>query len=409
MDASLHSPAQQAARSGELPEHWHGWLAGRQRVRQVRHFQRRDTSRTGLLDLASNDYLGLCGHPAVRQAATQALQGQGAGAGASRIATGTLPVHRELEDALCRYTGRDAALVFSSGYTANLGLLQALGGPGSLFILDAHAHASLVDGARLSGAAVRTAGHNDLAGMRRILEEQRQQARASRAPSRVAVVVESLYSVLGDSADLGAAARLCQEYGALLVVDEAHSLAATPGGSAVRAAGLQHSAHVLVTATLSKALAAQGGAVLLGGQQAGLLREHLLNTARTFIFDTALNPAAAGAARAALQLADAPRRARLMRNVELIGNTLVAAPGWDARVERGTGPILSVRMGSPATAVRATGCLAVQGISVACFRPPSVPDGISRLRITGHAHHETTVLQEALHAIISTVTQEEHS
>lgn len=249
-----------------VPEAWGSWLGGRARVRAARGLHRVESHRELLVDLASNDYLGLGAHPAVRAAAGEAAARHGGGAGASRVATGTLAVHGELEEALCRYTGRDAALVFSSGYTANLGVLQALGGPGSHFILDAHAHASLIDGARLSGAKMATAAHNDLGAVRALLEANRD----SPAPApRVALVLESLYSVLGDAADLAAAAALCSEFGALLVIDEAHSLAATRTGSALRAAGLAGAGHVIATATLSKALGAQGGVVLLGGERRG--------------------------------------------------------------------------------------------------------------------------------------------
>ncbi|ASN38223.1 aminotransferase class I/II-fold pyridoxal phosphate-dependent enzyme [Paeniglutamicibacter terrestris] len=383
---------------------WDRWLGDRARVRAARGLHRVESSRDLLMDLASNDYLGLSGHPGVRAAAADALHRYGAGAAASRVATGTLSVHRELEAALCRYTGRPAALVYSSGYTANLGLLQALGGPGSLFILDAHAHASLIDGARLSGARVATAVHNDLADLERLLEENRDSATG--AP-RVAVVLESVYSVLGDAAPLAAAAELCARHQALLVIDEAHSLAATAQGSAVRAAGLTDCSHVLATATLSKALGAQGGAVLLGGGQARALREHLVNTSRTFLFDTALAPAAAGAAIAALELADAERLSRLGRNARLVHDTLAADPRLRPRIEQGAGAVHSVMMPDAASAVRAAASLRARGVAVACFRPPSVPDGVSRLRITAHADHEPGALLAALHTIARIILEEE--
>ncbi|GAA5228431.1 aminotransferase class I/II-fold pyridoxal phosphate-dependent enzyme [Paeniglutamicibacter antarcticus] len=386
-----------------MPEDWTSWLESRARVRQLRGFQRTDTSRGLLMDLASNDYLGLSRHPEVQQAVTEAVGTYGAGATASRVATGTLGIHRELEQALSTYSGREKALVFSSGYMANLGLLQALGGPGSLFILDAHAHASLIDGARLSGAQVRMAGHNDPEVIQRLLRENFQEQTPR---PRVAVVVESIYSLLGDAAPLARIAELCAEYNALLVIDEAHSLAATERGSAVCAAGLSSATHVLVTATLSKALGAQGGAVLFGGPNAGALREHLVNTSRSFLFDTALAPASAGAALKALELATSHRLNNLARNTDLVYETLSGNSGLRGLIEPGAGAVHSVRMPSADAAMRVTAALREKGIAVACFRPPSVPDGISRIRITAHAHHQPEELVTALQTVARTITEE---
>ncbi len=383
---------------------WEGWLRGRSAVRAKRDIQRTDSARSTLYDLASNDYLGLGAHPVVRTGAITALCTAGAGAAASRVASGTWDIHRELETALCSYTGRAQALVFSSGYTANLGVLGALGGPGSLFLLDAHAHASLVDGAKLSGAAWRSFEHNSLAAAEQLLRANRD---APAPKPRVVLVVESFYSVLGDAAPLEQAAALCAEYGAVLLVDEAHSLATVPSGSAVRAAGLEQAGHVLATATLSKALGAQGGAVLVGGDDAQLWREHLLNTARTFIFDTALAPAAAGGALAALGLATEERIARLAANTLLIRDILSAEPRLAGRVEASAGPVQSVRMNTPAQATAAAALLRERGYAVNCFRPPSVPDGMSRLRLTAHAHHHPDTLAAALQSVIGTILEVE--
>ncbi|MGH3651939.1 aminotransferase class I/II-fold pyridoxal phosphate-dependent enzyme [Glutamicibacter sp.] len=383
---------------------WDSWLATRATVRLRRGLQRTDTSAAGLFDLSSNDYLGLSGHRLVREAAADAALRHGAGASASRVAAGTLAVHRELEAGLCRYAQRQAALVFSSGYTANLGVLAALGGPGSLFILDAHAHASLIDGARLSGAALATAAHNDLEDFTRLLEANR----SSKHPKpRVLLVVESVYSVFGDAAPLSRLAALCTQFGALLLVDEAHSLAATSQGSAVLAAGLADQRQVLSTATLSKALGSQGGAVLLGGQGAPALREHLVNTARTFIFDTALSPAAAAGALAALDLAGPQRIGALAHNARLIRDQLQGHLALAGRVEAGAGAVLSVKMPTAGAAARTAAALASQGIAVACFRPPSVPDGISRIRLTAHAHHRRPELSAAIQAVARTIIQED--
>ncbi|TLP71182.1 aminotransferase class I/II-fold pyridoxal phosphate-dependent enzyme [Nesterenkonia sphaerica] len=358
----------------------------------------------GGLDLASNDYLGLSRERSVVQAAVRAARTHGAGAGASRVVTGTHPLLPALEADLARYTGRRAALVFSSGFTANQGLLGALGGRGALLVLDEHAHASLIDGARLSRAEVRTAAHGDLDAIEATLREHRDR---NGPRARAAVVVESVYSVLGDAARLAEAARRCAEHGALLVVDEAHTLAAVPGGSAVRAAGLHGAGHVVVTATLSKALGAQGGVVLFGGLGAAAWRDHLLNTARTFLFDTALAPPAAGAARRALALADERRIGRLAANAELAHRLLAAHPVTAGRVERGDGAIHSLQMRSPAGAVRTAEALRAQGIAVGCFRPPSVPDGIARLRITVHADHGRRRLTRAVATVAQCIDRED--
>lgn len=383
---------------------WETWLGTRARVRELRGLQRNDAPRGRVFDLASNDYLGLAGHRQVRRAAADAALEHGAGAGASRVAGGTFAVHRELEAGLCSYAHRQSALVFSSGYTANLGVLGALGGPGSLFIIDAHAHASLIDGAKLSASAVATAAHNDLEDVARLLHANREDPQGK---PRVLVVVESLYSVFGDAAALPKLAALCAQYGALLLVDEAHSLGAVPWGSAVHAAGLAGASHVLSTATLSKALGSQGGAVLLGGSGAQALREQLVNASRTFIFDTGLSPVAAVAALAALRLATPERLAALQSNARLVFEQLRSYSHLADRVDAGAGAVHSVRMSSSAAAFRATAKLAAAGIAVACFRPPSVPDSISRLRLTAHAQHQGPELEIAIHTVARTIAEED--
>ena len=321
-----------------------------------------------VLDLASNDYLGLSTDPRLKAAAAAAIDRYGTGARASRVVTGTLPVHDELEAELCRLTGMPAALVFSSGYAANLGVLTSLGGPGTLLLSDEHSHASLIDAARLSRSPVEVFPHGDLAALQTML--------AARTQPRAVVVVESIYSVLGDAADLAETARLCAEHDALLVVDEAHGLGVAGGGrGAVHAAGLAGAGQVVLTATLSKALGAQGGAVL----GSGALRGHLVNTARSFIFDTGLAPAAAAAAAEACRIiADEPRLAgRVLSNAAILAQT--------CGVPQAAGAVQSVPAGGPGHAAAIAEELEAEGVLVGCFRPPSVPDGISRLRLTARA------------------------
>lgn len=345
------------------------WLSQAAQVRERRHLVRGTREhRAGMIDLASNDYLDLSHDPRVIAAAVAGTRRLGTGARGSRVVTGTLSLHTDLEAVLCELTGQDSALVFSSGYTANLAVLTALGGPGTLIVLDEHVHASLIDAARLSRSPVVVNPHQDLPSLQAIL--------AARTQARALVVVESLYSVLGDTTDLAAVAALCADQGAVLVVDEAHSVGVLGGGrGGVHAAGLNGCEHVIVTATLSKALGAMGGVVL----GSALIREHLVNIARSFIYDTGLAPAPAAAAAAACRiiLAEPHHVRRLHDNAEL----LAAAAG----VPRAPGPVQSIAPGSAERARRFADTLYDHGVLVGCFRPPSVPDGISRIRLTAHS------------------------
>jgi 8-amino-7-oxononanoate synthase len=357
------------------------WIRDAAATREGAGLTRRlTTTKTGDgLDLAGNDYLGLRTHPAVIAGAVAAAETYGGGAGASRLVTGTLQVHDELEAALTALTGAPSALVLSSGYAANLAVLSTLADAGTLVVSDEHAHASLIDGCRLSRAAVTVSRHNDLEHVAELLSR--------RELPRAVVVVESIYSVLGDAAPIEDLVALTAEAGAILVVDEAHALGVVGprGGGLVAAAGHAQDEHVVVTATLSKSLAAQGGAVLA----APVVREHLVNTARPFIYDTGLAPASAGAALAALGvLRDHPE---LTDRVHANAARLAAACG----VEAPAGAVMSVVMPGPHEAVEAVEQARAHGIRVGCFRPPSTPDGSSRLRLTAHADHAELDLDRA--------------
>lgn len=337
----------------------------------------------GMIDLAGNDYLGLRADPRVVAGATDAAGRWGAGAGASRLVTGTWPVHEQLEKELAAYLGAPAALVFSTGYQVNLSVLTALGDADCLIVSDAHNHASLIDGARLARAQVAVVAHRDLAAVEKALRERRQ--------TRALIVVESVFSVLGDSPDLQALHRLAEACDALLVVDEAHGIGVVGNGAGLVALlGLAGSGRVVVTTSLSKSLASQGGAALC----TPLVREHLINTARPFIFDTGLAPACAGAALTALRILVAePDRAAW---VQAAAVRLAAA----LRADPSAGAVLSKPMPGPGAALAAVAAAAEQGVRIGCFRPPSTPDGTSRLRLTAHAtlteselDHATTVLR----------------
>jgi 8-amino-7-oxononanoate synthase len=322
------------------------------------------------LDLASNDYLGLSQHPDVLDGGVEALRTWGAGAGGSRLVTGNTELHEAFETELASFVGAESALVFSSGYTANLGALVALSGPGSLIVSDALSHASLVDACRLSRARVVVSPHRDVDAVDAAL--------AARTEERAVVVTESVFSADGVLAPLRDLHAVCRQRGALLFVDEAHGLGVRgPGGQGLLyEVGLAGAPDVVVTTTLSKALGSQGGVVL--GPEA--VRAHLIDAARSFIFDTGLAPAAVGAASAALRVLTAePQRARavLARSAELAEMAGV--------VEEPDSAVVSVILGDPEVAVAAAAACLERGVRVGCFRPPTVPAGTSRVRLTARA------------------------
>ncbi len=349
------------------------WLAAEAADREARGLTRRLADADAgdpLLDLAGNDYLGLARDPRVVAGAVEAAERLGAGAGASRLVSGTLSVHTRLEAALAAFTGFPSALVLSTGYHANLSAVCALAGAGTLVVSDAHVHASLVDGCRLSRARVQVVPHNDVAAVARAL--------AGRSESRALVLAETVYSVLGDAAPIARLAAVAAVHDAVLVADEAHALgvAGPSGRGLLHEAGLTDRSEVVATATLSKSLGAQGGVVL--GSAA--VREQLVNRARPFIYDTGLAPPAAGAALAALRVVEqSPGRVARVREV-------AAALAEACGVGAPAGAVLSVPMPGPREALAAVEVAASHGLRVGCFRPPSTPDGISRLRVTAHGH-----------------------
>ncbi|MEU4264618.1 8-amino-7-oxononanoate synthase [Streptomyces argenteolus] len=340
-----------------------------------------------LLDLASNDYLGLARHPEVTSAAAEASRRWGAGATGSRLVTGSTELHAELERELADFCGFEAALVLSSGYAANLAVLTALTGPGSLIVSDAGNHASIVDGCRLSRAATAVVPHADPAAVRKELRTH---------GGRALAVTDSVFSVDGDAAPLTALAEACRDGGAALLVDDAHGLGVLGEGGrgALAATGLAGGEGVVATLTLSKSLGSQGGAVLGPAR----VVDHLVNTARTFIFDTGLAPAAAGAALGGLRLLRRePERAGRARAVATELYDRLTAAGLTA--VRPDAAVVSVRAPSAEAAVRWAADCRSAGLAVGCFRPPSVPDGISRLRLTARAD----LTREEIAAAVATI------
>jgi 8-amino-7-oxononanoate synthase len=359
------------------------WLAAQAQEREdaglTRHLVPRHPS-DRIIDLAGNDYLGLSRHPRVVEGAVAAAQEYGAGAGASRLVTGTLALHEELEQALASFTGFPTALVFSTGYHANLSAVSALTDVDTLVVSDAHVHASMIDACRLSRAQVQVVPHNDVSAVDAAL--------SARTHARAVVLVETIYSVLGDAAPVRELADVCAARGAVLIADEAHALgvAGIDGRGLLHATGLGDRPDVVATLTLSKSLGAQGGAVL----SSAAVRDHLVNRARPFIYDTGLAPAAAGGSLAALRVVeDEPER---VARVNQIAAVLAEVCG----VDQPAGAVLAVPMPGPLEAVAAVEKAAGNGVRIGCFRPPSTPDGISRLRLTAHADLDDDELQRAV-------------
>jgi 8-amino-7-oxononanoate synthase len=371
------------------------WLDSRAATRRSEGLRRSLSPRSpgsgGLLDLASNDYLGLARHPAVVQAGCDALATWGAGSTGSRLVTGSTELHASFEAALAAHMGFSTALTFSSGYLANIAAVTSLAGVGDLVVSDAVNHASIIDACRLSRARVVVTPHRLVSAVAEAL--------SSRSESRALVVTDAVFSVDGDLAPLAELLEVCRSYGAVLVIDEAHSLGVvgTFGRGAAFAAGLAGSPDVVLTATLSKALGSQGGAVVASTQ----VIDHLVDSARSFIFDTGLAPACVGAAEAALALVarDSELSAAAVSNAALLASY---AGEVGLETSRPAAAVVPVVIGAPSSALSAQAVCAEHGVRVGCFRPPSVPDGRSRLRLTARADlsddHLATV-REALVAV----------
>jgi len=368
--------------------------AGRAAAGLSRRLTARGPDHDGLVDLASNDYLGLCGDERLAAGASEAIRKWGTGSTGSRLVTGTTTLHAELESQLAEFTDAPAALVFSSGYLANLTVITALaaglGNPGDadalngrrgvLVVSDAGNHASLIDACRLAriqgGAAVRVAvtPHRDAGAVRRAL--------ASRDEGAAIVVSDAVFSVDGALAPAGELHAAAREHGALLVLDEAHAFGVIgPGGRGVAAAAqIAAEPDVIRTVTLSKAAAGQGGAVLAAPE----VITALVDTGRGFIFDTGLAPPSVGAALAALQVivTEPGLGARALANTARLAGL---AAGLGLRAKPTGAAVLAIVIGEAGQAVRAQQICAGHGVRAGCFRPPSVPAGQACLRLTGRA------------------------
>jgi 8-amino-7-oxononanoate synthase len=339
-----------------------------------------------VLSLCSNDYLGLANHPALVAAAHRALDEQGVGAAAARHISGNMAAHRQLETALAAFTGQASALLFATGYAANLGTVSALTGPGDIIFSDALNHASLIDGARLSRARVVVYRHADA-------DDLAQKLALHRNDGRLALIVsESLFSMDGDQAPLGALNALAQRHQAALVLDEAHALGVMgPAGRGLAAAaGIRPD---LTLGMLGKAFGTQGAFAAGSGPVVELLR----NRARSFVFSTAHAPALAAASLAALELfreGDA-LRARVQGHWRTLRQGL-AELGY--QVLPGDSAIIPVLVGESQATMALSQRLFERGVFVHGIRPPTVPPGQGRLRVVPTAAHSDEDMAEALRA-----------
>ena len=340
-----------------------------------------------ILLLASNDYLGLAMHPEVVQSAIEATQRFGAGSGAARLISGSLPPHQELESALAQFKRTEAALTFSSGYLANIGIIPALIEQGGLILADRLSHASLIDGCRLSAADFRVYHHNDTDHLQSLLAKRRR-------GRRTLIVTDGLFSMDGDLAPLPELNRLAQDYEADLYIDDAHGtgVMGTHGRGTAEHFGLDAGLPFQM-GTLGKAFGSSG-AYLVGSST---LISYLINTSRSFIFTTAPPPSSAAAVTAALRVIqrEPERRARLWRNRERLFAGLTRL-GFS--LSPSVSPIMPILVGDAETALSFAEHLFIEGVYVPAIRPPTVPDETSRVRVTVTSEHTASHIDQALSA-----------
>ncbi len=342
------------------------------------------------LCFCSNNYLGLADHPALAEAAKAAADEYGTGSGASRLVSGTMRIHRELEDAVARFKNTEAAIVFPTGYMANAGTIQALAGRGDTVYCDRLNHASIFDGCRLSGATLRVYPHKDVGGLRRLLGRKRE--------GRALVVTDTVFSMDGDLAPLPDLAEVCERHGAMLMIDEAHAtgVLGENGRGAAEHFGIEPGRVPVVMGTLSKAVGSLGGYVA-GSRD---LVDLLVNRARSFIYTTALPPAVCAASVAGLRIIEEEpeRRAALWARTRQLHDGL-RERGFD--IGPTETPITPLIVGDSAPAVELSQKLFEHHILAPAIRPPTVPDGTARIRLTPMATHTAQDVQHVLTALAS--------
>lgn len=340
-----------------------------------------------LLVLCSNNYLGLADHPALVEAAQQALATAGCSSGASRLVSGSLELHAQLENELADWKGSEAALLFNNGYAANTGIIAALAGRGDLIFSDRLNHASIIDGAQLSGARLIRYPHNDMAALERLLEEHH-----TTTGLRL-IVSDGVFSMDGDLAPLQRLVELARRFDALLLVDDAH------GGGVLGAEGKGSAEWCGVRAGIDIRMGTFGKALGSFGAYAATsrtVRDYLVNKARSLIFSTSLPPAVLAASLAAVRLVRSPEgdllRRRLAENGALVRQRLRSG---GLEVAEGGTPIIPIQVGDPLATMAFSAALLDEGLFVQGIRPPTVPQGTSRLRCTVMASHTTEELEQA--------------
>jgi 8-amino-7-oxononanoate synthase len=339
-----------------------------------------------ILNFGTNDFLDLTRHPCVVAAAEHAVRTMGSGAGAARLVSGSLPLHDQLERRLAALKGYPSALLFGSGYMANVGILASLAGPGDLVVADRLIHASLLDGIRMSGAKLFRFAHNDAEHARTLLQKNRGDFR------HAFLVIESVYSMDGDIAPLPDLTVVAREYDAVMIVDEAHATGAfgVEGAGLVSRDGLQSQVQVCI-GTLSKALASFGGFVACPE----LIRDALINFARPFLFSTAPPPASMAAALAALDLLhDEPERMTTLHTSAQHLRMMLRDDGWDTL--NSASHIIPVLIGDNQRTLACAHALRSEGLWVPAIRPPTVPHGSARLRISVSYGHTSDDLNRLI-------------
>ncbi len=341
-----------------------------------------------VLLLCSNNYLGLADHPRVREAAADAAMRWGVGAGASRLVSGTMTIHGRLEERLAAFKGSESCVLFGSGYLANIGVIGALAGSGDAIFSDELNHASIVDGCRLSRAAVHVYRHRDLEQLERGLHRH---LSGREGAGRRLIVTDSVFSMDGDVAPLAQLAELAHAYGARLVVDEAHAIGnlGPDGRGAVAEAELEGEVDVVI-GTLGKALGSYGAYACASAEMV----RYLINTARSLIFSTAPPPPAVAGALAALDLLqERPHRVQRLRSNARVLRRALASEGF--AVADSEMHIVPLIVGEERAAMRLCQEAIERGVFAQAIRPPTVPDGTSRLRLTAMASHTASELQMA--------------
>jgi 8-amino-7-oxononanoate synthase len=343
-----------------------------------------------LVNLSSNDYLGLASDPDIADVAARAARAIGVGAGSARLISGTTSAYAALEERLAHFQGRDRAVIFGSGYLANVGVIDALVGRGDFVVADRLVHASIIDGCRLSGAHLFRYRHGDIDSLTEMLQRA-----ADRGARRILIVTESVFSMDGDVAPLAEIVEAKERFGAALLVDEAHAdgVFGPRGGGLCSALGLADRVE-LHLGTFSKAFGCYGAYVAGGARWI----EYLVNAARTVVYETALPPmvvAAIGAALDRIEVADGAR-ATLASNSKRFRSSLAAA---GADTASSSTQIVPVLLGDSLRALEVSGALEDAGFLVVAIRPPTVPKGAARLRFSLTASHTTDELDRAVRAV----------